>query len=145
MHREMCWAPLWAIAQACESIIDPFSSFSPLWSPSPSFKWLIPFLPLMKGTLMCTHTESTHTYMRNTRETHTRSCHCVPLQRPLPSCCHVSARALATASERANKKERSWREQGRGEWVKRGREKEMGGSGSRRALISDESNSVNCC
>lgn len=33
MPREMCWAPLWPVTQACESITHPFSTFSPLiWS-----------------------------------------------------------------------------------------------------------------
>lgn len=80
-------------------------------------------------------------HTRTQRDTHIDTCahkthmkrtlarRCVLPQRPLPSCYHVSARALATASERVNKKERSWREQGTGEWVKRGREKEMRGRG----------------
>lgn len=55
---------------------------------------------------------------------HIRPRCCVPLQRPLPSCYHVVAQALATASERANKKERYWQEHERG---RMGKEKEMGG------------------
>lgn len=79
-----------------------------------------------------THThKDTHidTRAHKTHMKRTLARRCVLPQRPLPSCYHVSARALATASERVNKKERSWREQGTGEWVKRGREKEMRGRG----------------
>lgn len=85
-----------------------------------------------EGYRACTHThKDTHidTRAHKTHMKRTLARRCVLPQRPLPSCYHVSARALATASERVNKKERSWREQGTGEWVKRGREKEMRGRG----------------
>lgn len=74
-----------------------------------------------------THTRA---YARiHTQEMHTCTCCRVPPQRPLPSCCHVSMRALATVSKRANRKRRSWWEPGREEWVKRRGKREVGGGG----------------
>lgn len=99
------------------------SWFLPLFS--------FPFFFYLKRRVLCRKHPR-----KSTQNAH--SCPCVPPQRPLPSCCHVIAQALATVSERANKiREILARAQERGNGKKRKR--------SCGPLISDESNSVNCC
>ena len=149
VHREMCWALPWPVARACESITDPFSSFSPLlWSPPPSFKWLIPFFfPHFFFSLFTSNEGYSVAHTRAKQHTWNERSYVSLCATAAPPTQLLSRECTGPSnSERESEQKREILARAGERGMGKDREREEGGrGGSRRALISDESNSVNCC